>query len=403
MTRRHTSNRLRSRILALPSRFGRDQSGAAAILMAILFPVIVMALGLGAETGYWYLMQRQLQNAADVSAYAGAVRNRAGDSYAEIEATTINIAHENGLPADAPRPLVTTPFEGDPGKVEVILERSVPRLFAPIVPGSLTARAVSKVSAPLPEPCVLALSPDAGGAVTIGGSADLNLNGCDLSSNSSATNAIDLYGSVAVNAGCASAVGGVQGTHLLTESKDCSTSRTLASAVPDPYAHLSPPNQSLCGSVWEGQTVRCHDGLSLTQDLLFDNSLYIITGGQLSAKSPALAASNVTFILSGSARLSLEGNSELTLSAPTSGPYKGVLFYGDQRAGVTNTIRGTLNSTFDGASYFPGSNVEYSGNSATGCTRIIAQKITFTGHSAVSCQVDDGTAEITERDIKLVE
>lgn len=407
MTKMSIKDQFLTHLRSLLARFRRDEAGAVAVVAAILFPVVIGGMGLGAETGYWYLTQRKLQHAADMAAYAGAIRARAGDSVTLIQSAAIHIAHQNGLPMEAPEPAVNTPYNGDAASVEVRLQQTLPRLFTAIFtsePLVLTARAVARVSDSPPYACVLALSPDAPGAVTMGGSATVSLNGCDLASNSSAPNAIDMYGSVEVAAGCVYAVGGAQGTQFLQSTSDCPSVQKLTAPLRDPYAHLAPPDLSRCNTLWEGLTVRCFsNGLALTQDLLVDNSLYIITGGEISAKSALLQATNVTFVLSGTARLSLQGNSQLNLSAPTSGPYSGVLFFGNQDTRVMNTIRGTVDSTFTGATYFPRSDVEYSGSSSTGCTRIIAYAITFTGHSGVRCTSTGGTSAVTERAVSLVE
>ena len=76
-----------------------DQSGAAAVVIAIIFPILVGGMGLGAETGYWYVTQRKLQHAVDVSAHAGGARLRAGDSKSQIDAAALNIALNTGLSA----------------------------------------------------------------------------------------------------------------------------------------------------------------------------------------------------------------------------------------------------------------------------------------------------------------
>lgn len=58
---------------------------------------MIGGMGLGAESGYWYLTQRKLQHAADVSAHAGAVRKRAGDDNAQIKAAAEHIAAASGV------------------------------------------------------------------------------------------------------------------------------------------------------------------------------------------------------------------------------------------------------------------------------------------------------------------
>jgi Putative Flp pilus-assembly TadE/G-like len=54
------------RFLGFARDLQSDQSGAAAVVIAIVFPILVGGMGLGAETGYWYVTQRKLQHAVDV-------------------------------------------------------------------------------------------------------------------------------------------------------------------------------------------------------------------------------------------------------------------------------------------------------------------------------------------------
>ena len=40
-----------------------DCHGSVAVVAALLFPVLIGGMGLGAEVGYWYVTQRRLQHA----------------------------------------------------------------------------------------------------------------------------------------------------------------------------------------------------------------------------------------------------------------------------------------------------------------------------------------------------
>ena len=70
--------------LAILRRFGEDRSGTILIMAALLLPIFVGALGLGAEVSFWYFTQRKIQNSADVAAYAGAVKLRYDEDFATI-------------------------------------------------------------------------------------------------------------------------------------------------------------------------------------------------------------------------------------------------------------------------------------------------------------------------------
>jgi uncharacterized membrane protein len=91
------------------SRLRADISGSVAIAAALMLPAIIGAVGLGVETGYWYVSQRQLQHVADVSAHAGAIRKRAGDTAAGYTDSARYIAQTSGFSGVASSVIVNSP------------------------------------------------------------------------------------------------------------------------------------------------------------------------------------------------------------------------------------------------------------------------------------------------------
>jgi hypothetical protein len=82
----------------------------------------------------------------------------------------------------------------------------------------------------------------------------------------------------------------------------------------------------------------------------------------------------------------MNGNSQANLTAPSSGTYAGILFFGDRdNSGGDNKINGNNASLLTGYMYFPSQNIDYQGNFSgiDGCTRVIASTITFTGSSTI--------------------
>jgi hypothetical protein len=129
---------------------------------------------------------------------------------------------------------------------------------------------------------------------------------------------------------------------------------------------------------------------------VLQSGTYVVKGGLLEFTSGAnvTATGPVTFILTGDnsasiARLSVTGSAIINLSAPTSGPLKDILFYQDRRArhlSTENILIGNSTSTFNGGIYFPGSTLNFTGNSSSSgiCVRIVALRITMTGNSQVT-------------------
>jgi hypothetical protein len=75
--------------------FSGDRSGVVAVLVGLAMPVLVGAMGLAAETSYWYVHQRGIQNAADAAAIAAAT-NGTSTYAAEAQAVVAGF-YPNGL------------------------------------------------------------------------------------------------------------------------------------------------------------------------------------------------------------------------------------------------------------------------------------------------------------------
>jgi hypothetical protein len=112
---------------------------------------------------------------------------------------------------------------------------------------------------------------------------------------------------------------------------------------------------------------------------------------------------DVTFFIQSGNTASINGGGTTNFTAPISGTYSGIAFFGD-RAGdtiSTSTFNGGSNMTITGAVYFPTQSIAYSGGSVSGpnCTQLVVDKITVTGNAYFSstCQ-NDGMANINAHD-----
>jgi hypothetical protein len=78
----------------------------------------------------------------------------------------------------------------------------------------------------------------------------------------------------------------------------------------------------------------------------------------------------------------------MELSAPTSGPNKGVLFFQDRNAPTTlvNKLAGTATMQMNGIVYMPTTQLDYRGGSSSSAPAsfLVARKIRFVGNSYVS-------------------
>lgn len=433
-----SSNTLLSRL----HRYGVHNGGATAVVAAMLFPVVIGGMGLGAETGYHYLSQRKLQHAVDASVHAAGARKRAGDTTAEIKAAALHVAIQSGFrPASAAltvNPNYTSAAHPGAMLVEVTATETQPRLFSSVFnnePVTFGARAVAKV---IPDPngsvaCVLALSPTRSGAVTVSGSTSIDLLGCDVASNSNALDSFLMSGtSSALSAGCVYAVGEAVTNTGLTLTR-CASVEQYAPLVRDPYASVAEPVPfGTCRNKNQGspsstktltptedhpsgvKSIRFCSGLDVKGTVIFDPGLYIIEGGTFTINSGnidssglvSLTGSGVTFLFTGGASLKLGNNGVLDFSAPTTGPFSGILFFGSRNeTGISHNINGGSGSTTQGAVYVPASPINFRGSSKTtnGCTQIIARQVVFTGSSSLRSSCDNaGTRGILTNEVVTI-
>ena len=92
--------------------------------------------------------------------------------------------------------------------------------------------------------------------------------------------------------------------------------------------------------------------------------------------------------------MSITSENNVTLNAPSTGTYAGVLFYQDRRANVGTmtstskifTVSSLNNATLSGAIYFPNNRIDISslnnsGSTAGGCTVWIGRYIKFSSYN----------------------
>ena len=392
------------------------------IIFALALPLVVGAGALSVETSFEYITQTRLQVAADAAAYAGALDNRAGLGLSQIAANASSVAKSNGWSSASGTILVNNPPTSGPNQdataVEVKLSQNVPRFFtavfssAPIV---VHARAVA-IYRTAADACILALNQTASQAVNVQGNTNVNLVGCDVMSNSIANDAINVQGSAKISTDCVVSAGGVSNSGGLTlTGATCPSAITQAPRARDPFAGLPIPSQGPNRSIpnkngtIELSPGNYSHGMSLQGDFILDPGVYYVSGGDFSINANAnVVGDGVTIFVQNGSSVSMMGNAHVALSAPTSGTYSGILFFGDPGAtGGLNKFNGDGTSLLTGDLYFPTQQVTYQGNFSgkNGCVQVVADTVQWTGNAtiAVDCSAQ-GMAKIPARQaVKLVE
>lgn len=369
-------------------RFDQDTSGQTLVILAIIFAVLLAFMGLVFDGGRLYFEKRRMQAAADGGAMGAAWelyrRNPGKVVSAARNDATLN-GFEHGVAAvdvQVNHPPLTGPRAGNSSFVEVVIEQPMPITFLRVLNWDLTtvrARAVAGL-VPYFDVCILALDRQAPDTFVVRGSARLEAD-CGLMSNSAHPGqGFRASGEMNIQAEWVGVSGGFlqEGSATVNPNPEQGVPPIL-----DPLAYLSPPD-------WTGwpsavynsstNTYECPGGQCVFDSTLqisgpatkvnhFQPGTYVLRNG-MNIEGTQVFGSGVTFYnaAEGGYGIRVAGQASVQLSAPTSGPYKGILLYGNpdvcELPAQENDIgRGSSTFQYRGALYFPCQHLDWAGNS----------------------------------------
>jgi len=385
-----------------------SRSGFVLVTMLCCLVVLFAVLGLAIDSAYLEFVKTRMQTAADAAALGGTQEFHASGSSSVLSAARADAARNgftngiDGVTVTVNAPPATGYSTADSSAVEVIIAQQVPTFFMRIIGASsagLQARAVARLGNGLT--CLHVLDPAAAGAFTLSGSAILRA-ACGIEVASSSSTAFMATGNGTVSAPSIDVHGGAS----VGSATVSPTPVTGAPVVPDPLDGIPAPPVGACDytnvSVSRAASVTLPPGVycngitvSSTAQVTFSPAgTYILKGGGLNISgNSTVTGSGVTLYNTAApgysyGPVSITGNSDVTLSAPTSGPLAGILFFQDRSitSGAASTFAGTATLSLTGALYFPGTHVDYAGDS-TGSSPysiMVARTITFTGNTTIN-------------------
>jgi hypothetical protein len=174
----------------------------------------------------------------------------------------------------------------------------------------------------------------------------------------------------------------------------------------DPYADVAMPTLGACtknnlnvkATVTIDPGVYCN-GISVNAGgtLTLNPGIYFIDRGSFSVNGGGtVTGTGVTLIFTSStgsnwANMTINGNANVSLSAPIGGATAGLVVFADRNTpiGTSFKLNGGSSQAFGGAIYVPTGAISYSGgaNTSASCTQIIGDTVAFTGNSnvAINC------------------
>ena len=387
--------------------FCRDTRANVAMVFALGTPALIGAAAFAVETSFDYWKHTHLQAVADAAAYAGALESRTGASESAVEAAALKAATDNGWAEDGNTIEVNTPptsgTHTTEQAVEVKISEEVPRFFTAIfrsTPVVARARSVA-VYEDDSDACILALHKTAPQAVYVSGNGTVKLDGCDVASNSNAKDdSLYVWGSGNLSADCVRASGGIKSKGNVTVT-GCSGPVSNAPRLPDPFKDLEAPaskgaSRTDTSKSNESTTLEpgyYASGMSLKGDVTLKAGTYFVDGDFLVNGNTTVTGAGVTIFLAEGSNVDVRGDTTLNMSAPTSGDYNGILFFGDRDGDGENKFNGNASMHLTGNLYFPTQKVTYQGSYSgnDGCTFIVANLVEITGATklGVKCKSDD--------------
>lgn len=131
------------------SRLVKNQDGSVTILVALSMTVLMGFAALSVDIGMLYNQKREVQNAADAAALAGAMSlpsSTLAKSVAQSVATK-NLLQNSALETVTTTVVPVTPYKGKDTEIEVTVTRKVKTIFAQVLgiaDSEVSARAVAK-------------------------------------------------------------------------------------------------------------------------------------------------------------------------------------------------------------------------------------------------------------------
>lgn len=389
--------------------FCRDTRGAVMAYMGIMLPVMLGITGLALDGSLWYAQKRSVQAIADTAAYSLMLEvERTGDAdlakaAAKEDAVAYGLDETAGDSITFNVPPTSGAYAGMAGYYEAIVERPAAIFLTGLFVDDFdtAARAVSGGSASSPPPCLLASDPTMKDAFKVNNGI-VTTTGCDIQVNSDDDSALDVAKNGTLDADPINIVGDYvnKGTML-------SEPNVGMPEIADPLAGLAAPSAASCQHTDIEYSSGIHTlypgvycggiNLSGTAAVTMEPGNYVISGDSgdsLSVSGQAsVTGSGVMAYFDGDTSLSVNGQGALDLSAPTSGSYAGILFYGDPNSDpdTEHTVTGNGSAIFDGIMYFPNAIAKINGNgnttSNTSISAVMARQLRFGGNGTLNFHI----------------
>jgi hypothetical protein len=427
----------------------RARRGSVTPFVAVCLIVLIGFLAIAVDGGLLLGNRRSAQSVADAAARAAASdlaanwsANKGLDPNGTAKASALSVAAANGYSNDGTTSLITPntvdangkplhgiwmpPISGDhvgvDGYVEVIVQYQQSRGFSRVygsgnltVTGRTVARGFGNNG--LGNIGILVLNKTASKALSLSGSATINVNG-KVIVDSSDTKAASASGGASLVSTEMDVTGNIDTSGSATFKASPLT--TGATATADPLSSLAVPDPSTLTTqststykTTTGETLQpgvYKGGINISSNpgVTLSPGIYYIEGGGITVSgSTSTVTANGVMIYNGPdssgnvGAITFSGGSTLTMSPITSGTYQGMAIFQARTSTQKVTLSGGSGWNMTGSVYAAGADVDLSGGSnAKMGSQYICDTMSLSGNSAM--QAIDPTV-LYKKDIRIVE
>ncbi len=103
-----------------------------------------------------------------------------------------------------------------------------------------------------------------------------------------------------------------------------------------------------------------------SRDIELSPGVYVLHNSDLRLNGGRkITGTGVTIFMSGTSTITVNGNSTIDITAPTSGVYSGIAIFGDRDSAGDFDLSGNSGVSIVGAVYSPNSSITYTGNNSS--------------------------------------
>jgi len=380
------------------------ERGQALILIVLGMVALIGLTGVAVDGSLAYADRREAQNAADAAALSAALAKVRGQDW---QAAALLVAAQNGFSDDAEHtvlvhyPPVSGPYTGDDECIQVVIESSIQAHFGAVVGLKEINNRVAAVSRVRPPTydymmfgnAVVALKPNGRGAMQSHGNNDLWVYGGGLFDNSNDNYAFEQLGNSMIHApdGGVNVVGGLFMNGSIDPASVINTG-----VDPVDYPPLSLPPTPLCtepvvqnGSVLSPGYYESNQSFPPKGVTTLSPGVYCINAMFMINANDTLTGHDVViYMVDGN--IHWDGGASINLSAPTSGPFAGLLIYMpmDNEDGII--LNGNMDSHLVGTVFAPASDIQLNGIMSSDAyhTQIIGYTVDLIGAADIVIQYE---------------